>query len=349
MFCFVFLPVRTYLPRKNKNASRAHTAPPYRFVVLKPATPAFPGKLLPIPHVRQDHRCVTPPRPPSTALEAHALYVCWESRLPSLRRPHALRLLEAVIANETFASPPPTRFSTLVEKHIFSAWPVPVAGAGAGGAGREGRGPVGGERGTEEVTRGGGGSVSSDGSETKPRPLLCSVPEQDLQLEDALGLTAGSNDSEKEAGFTFVARDGGAAGERGRTVPEPSAGGTAAAEGRRSVGGEYDATIFYGGAGEMVGGGQAGGRARRRPPPPDAQRFSRVYLGLYRNLSEARGVPWGFKSRTTKSTDEGEFFVACPFVCVCVYVHATGLSRCERGVCVVWRVSSSGGARVRPP
>lgn len=292
--------------------------------MLKPATPASPGKLLLIPHVRQDHRCVTPPRPPSTALEAHALYVCWESRLPSLRRSHALRLLEAVIANETFASPPPTRFSTLVEKHIFSTWPVPVPvpGAGAGGAGREGGGPVGGEQATEEVIRG-GGSVSSDSSGTKPRPLLSSVPEQDLQLEDALGLTAGSNDSEKEAGFAFVKRGGGAAGERGSPVPEPAAGGTAAAEGRRSAWGEYDATRLYGGAGEMVCGGQEGERARRRVPPPDAQRFSRVYLGLYRNLSEARGVPWGFKSRTTKSTDEGEFFVAYPSVCVfvCMYMR----------------------------
>ncbi|CAM9884029.1 unnamed protein product, partial [Ectocarpus sp. 12 AP-2014] len=88
----------------------------------------------------EDHRCLTPPSPPSTALEARALYVCWESRLPDLRRSHALRLLEAVAAHAAFSSPPNTRFSKAVETHVFLAWsPLATAGAEMGAVEKDGR------------------------------------------------------------------------------------------------------------------------------------------------------------------------------------------------------------------
>ncbi|CAN0468237.1 unnamed protein product, partial [Ectocarpus sp. 8 AP-2014] len=89
----------------------------------------------------EDHRCLTPPSPPSTALEARALYVCWESRLPDLRRSHALRLLEAVAAHAAFSSPPNTRFSKAVETHVFLAWsPLATARADMGAVEKDERG-----------------------------------------------------------------------------------------------------------------------------------------------------------------------------------------------------------------
>ena len=47
------------------------------------------------------------------------------------------------------------------------------------------------------------------------------------------------------------------------------------------------------------------GGGKNRPMDSETDPLLPVYLGLYRNLSEAKGVPSGFKSRTTKSMDEG--------------------------------------------
>ena len=54
--------------------------------------------------------------------------------------------------------------------------------------------------------------------------------------------------------------------------------------------------------GKHVTAGAGGGLAL----PPEMESFSRAYLGLYQNLAEAKGVPFGSISRTAKSTDEGE-------------------------------------------
>ena len=48
------------------------------------------------------------------------------------------------------------------------------------------------------------------------------------------------------------------------------------------------------------------GGGKSRSVFPETDPFLPVYLGLYRNLAEAKGVPSGFKSRTTKSMDEGK-------------------------------------------
>lgn len=107
----------------------------------------YPRYSLPGAGNTQNHRCLSPPSPPSNAAEAHALYKCWESRLPNLRRPRALRLLQAVVANDAFASPPPTRFSKAIETHLFSAWET---NDGVGGESRQ-TDEKGAELGDEEV------------------------------------------------------------------------------------------------------------------------------------------------------------------------------------------------------
>lgn len=293
--------------------------------------------------IAQDHRCSTPPRPPSTALEAYALYVCWESRLPKLRRTNTLRLLEGVIAHKTFTSPPATRFSKVIENHLFLAWSlVPVAAETARKRETQERGVGSGDSGS--------GKGVDDGDRWRPRPL-CASPERDAALENALGLSilsssgAVSNEARSSAdGDTQqVFPDSGQehGGDRnchrsgdGSTTTEPTVvdceAGTRdtsnpldtsnalhrdslAVENKRDEEDTEDTSQETGpneareGESEVeVGGDGSGGTSHGFSL--EMEPFSRVYSGLYRNLAEAKGVPSGYKSRTTKSIYEGMYY-----------------------------------------
>ncbi|CAB1111580.1 unnamed protein product [Ectocarpus sp. CCAP 1310/34] len=238
----------------------------------------------------EDHRCLTPPSPPSTALEARALYVCWESRLPDLRRSHALRLLEAVAAHAAFSSPPDTRFSKAVETHVFLAWsPLATAGADMGAVEKDGR----------DVQ--GSSSRSSSGPGSR-----------------VLSFLRGTGSALPGAVFDnmpFVS-DGGNGGSA------PAATGTTIPAAAASKDGTQDVNSDRGGASVVSAGTEREKRdtheERRRPGTgrgnpqsaerwgggpvdPEMEAFRRVYLGFYKNLVEAKGVPSGFRSCATKS------------------------------------------------
>lgn len=284
----------------------------------------------------QDHRCLTSPRPPATALEAHALYAGWESRLPDLRRSNAVRLLESVIAHETFAFPPPTRFSAVIETHLFLAWPVNLGTTSSGQAqgrdkgflseGDHGSGIRGGG------VDGGGGREGTSLLLTPPESFVVRPPEATrLLLEDALGLSGASlargSDSSDAAGVASrngsSGRTGSDSGQYGFPLEESvtDATGVGAAEGDLATCKKKSETLTAGGnvleekdlhdkqavgrGGFRRGKRRSGGGGGQYVLPPEMQSFSRVYLGLYHNLAEAKGVPSGFKSRTTKSIDEG--------------------------------------------
>ncbi|CAM9213321.1 unnamed protein product, partial [Ectocarpus sp. 13 AM-2016] len=238
----------------------------------------------------EDHRCLTPPSPPSTALEARALYVCWESRLPDLRRSHALRLLEAVAAHAAFSSPPNTRFSKAVETHVFLAWsPLATAEADMGAVQKNGR----------DVQ--GSSSRSSSGQLSRVLSFLRGT---------GLALPGGVFDNMP------VASDGGNGG------PAPAATGTTISVAAASKDGTRDVNSDRGGASAVPAGTEREKRdtheERRRPGTgrgnpqsaerwgggpvdPEMEAFRRVYLGFYKNLVEAKGVPSGFRSCATKS------------------------------------------------
>lgn len=267
----------------------------------------------------QDHRCLTPPRPPSTALEAYALYICWESRLPTLRRSHTLRLLEAVIGHKTFASPPRTRFSKVIENQLFSAWPVTSDRASGGAEGNEGR---------RDENVGSGGAMEGSVRE------LSDSEEADLGLEEVLGLLDATGvdgtvvddkpPTARSAGSDRVELtalgSGSAASEEGGAQS-----GVRATDGVSGEGIITTATMSVGLGPERTtreagedGTGKKIRRNRGQVTPhgtgkgeksytlsPEMKQYSRVYLGLYWNLAEAKGVPSGPKLRTPKSADEG--------------------------------------------
>ena len=305
---------------------------------------------------------MTPPRPPSTALEAHALYICWESRLPDLRRSDTLRLLESVISHKTFSSPPPTRFSSTVEKHLFLEWSKKAVAVASTGQGEESEhkntegsvssgGGVGGEDSGGDGGASSGGGGSGCGGRSQPR-ALSPLPDTDLiALEDALGLyegdppstagsqTGGNEEGKEEPAFSCPAPTGGGGGGQGSTIGEAGVGasGTPSLVGcdteiRGAAGVEKHAFSSVGAEntreeGEKEEGGSGRkmeldgsperhaldrlGNGKRRALDPETDPFLPVYLGLYRNLAEAKGVPSGFKSRTTKSMDEGKQSKAC--------------------------------------
>lgn len=78
-------------------------------------------------------------------------------------------------------------------------------------------------------------------------------------------------------------------------------------------------------------------------PDPDEQGFRRVYNEFYKNLVEAKGVPSGFKSCTTKSMDEG--MSGIPLVrqgrrlsrAACASSSASCLSLCWQGRTSLWK------------
>ena len=256
----------------------------------------------------QDHRCLTAPRPPSTAAEAYALYACWESRLPDLRRSHALRLLEAVAAHDAFSSPPRTRFSEAVENHLFVAWPA-AAAAEEGAA----------------TSSGGSSSGSSGGSGAGLQALpFLRGPELSppgvgvVELVGSAGASGGgggggSGNQGSTGGAPNSAAAAVAAG-RGASTGTPS-GAPALASASASASGSASAPVPVPAAavaGRTARGTDQGGRRRAEEEgvsggpvllDPD------VYLGFYKNLVKAKGVPSGFKSSTTKSMDDG----ACLF------------------------------------
>lgn len=302
---------------------------------------------------------MTPPRPPSTALEAHALYVCWESRLPDLRRSDTLRLLESVISHKTFSSPPPTRFSSTIEKHLFLEWSKDAAAAApgtgqgeesehekVGGSASSGGGDSGGDSG------GGGGGSSGGGSGRSQPRALSPPPDTDLiAFEDALGLyeedppsttgsqTGGTEEGKEQPAFSCPAPIGGGGGGQGGMIGEPGVGASRTSsligcdtEVSGAAGVEKDDSSSVGpentreeeekeedGSGrKMAVDGSPEryalarlGNGKRRALDPETDPFLPVYLGLYRNLAEAKGVPSGFKSRTTKSMDEGKQIQGC--------------------------------------
>lgn len=315
----------------------AHACPPlggrhaYRyfhfFHLLTWANPAFSTlfrKLagdIPNEYQRsQDHRCLTPPSAPSTALEAHALYVCWESRLPDLRRPLVLRLLEAVAAHEAFSSPPTTRFSEAVENHLFWTWPqeTPAAAAAAAAATtRDGKTVTGQEAGAMSIGSSIGGSISSSlngGGNASSSHALPFLRETNLAVggaHDLFNVTVASRGgcADEESGVAAASGAVPAAAAPG-TGPSDTRGddasAAAAAPGRRSREVEEEGPPRR--EGEPDGG--RGARGSRggvlADPDPELEALKRVYTGFYKNLVEAKGVPSGFRSCTTKSMDEGE-------------------------------------------
>lgn len=288
---------------------------------------------------------MTPPRPPSTALEAHALYIFWEDRLPDLRRSQALRLLEGVISHETFSSPPPTRFSGVIDKLLFVPW---TAASGSSKTDGVGVGEL-----EEMKGESGDGSGSGEGVREPQAPRGSdSPPDQEVSLEELLGLRLparrGIADADTVEGVSTKGgkkaaevlalsseNDGVESGEQ-----EGDRNNDRSFEGSISISGPgvtHSKALRQGGVysprrdslspvadvGRKIGISVGEKRKKGRPGeddeacreqsaegtallPPEMEPFSRVYLGLYRNLADAKGVPSGSISRTLKSTDEGE-------------------------------------------
>ncbi|CAM9141767.1 unnamed protein product [Scytosiphon promiscuus] len=270
----------------------------------------------------EDHRCFTPPSRPSTALEAHALYVCWESRLPDLRRSYALRLLEAVATQKAFSSPPRTGFSKAVERHLFLAWlpqtaAVPASGIGKAAAGDKNGLGARGE--TDDRSSRGSGIVSGSlalpflrGRDLRPSGASSLV---EMDVEGGEGTRGGSPGGEEGLGSTVAAAAGAAAGATAKvgdagSSAAPGGNGSAAtmgtaasAAGKRSGGGG-ERRAREDGTDARRGEARGADHGRSTYPDGDARGFQRVYRGFYKNLVEAKGVPSGFKSCTTKSMDE---------------------------------------------
>lgn len=284
---------------------------------------------------------MTPPRPPSTALEAHALYIFWEDRLPDLRRSQALRLLEGVISHETFSSPPPTRFSRVIDKLLFAPWTA------ASGSSKEDGVGVG------EVEQVEGGNDDGGGKRVReaqaPRGAA-SPPDQEASLEELLGLRLPGRRGITDAVERVSTKGGKKAAEVLALSSEIDGVESGEQEGYRNddrsfegsisvsrPGGTHSKVLRQGGAysptrdplspvadvGSKIGISMEEKRRKGRPGeedqacreqsaegtgflPPEMEPFSRVYLGLYRNLADAKGVPSGSISRTLKSTDEGK-------------------------------------------
>lgn len=283
---------------------------------------------------------MTPPRPPSTALEAHALYIFWEDRLPDLRRSQALRLLEGVISHETFSSPPPTRFSRVIDKLLFVPWTA------ASGSSKE----DGIEVSELEEVEGGNGDGGGEGArEAQAHRGSASPPEQEVSLEELLGLRLPGRRGIADTVERVLIKGGRKAPEVLALSSEIDGVENGEQEGGinddRSFEGTHSKVLQQGGAysptrhalspvadvGRKIGISVEEKRRKGRPGeedqacreqsaegtgflPPEMEPFSRVYLGLYRNLADAKGVPSGSISRTLKSTDEGkdEIWDSCP-------------------------------------
>lgn len=289
----------------------------------------------------QDHRCFSPPKPPSTVAEAHALYASWEDRLPHMRRPRALRLLEAVIAHEAFASPPSTRFTKVVETYLFSTWrdgaeaassdtanagdlarEEPSGFLGAMEAGNDGdrgdlvegvgcydRGDpwsgfpiVRAEARSSSPPDGAGVGDTRDGG-VRPDGLGSS-----RRLEDSLRALLGAGHRAPPEAPTSGPQHANAA-DRGPV--------SRTSRGISPLDAEARGAAPAGGPPPLPGMDEVGGpstkavidrlKGRSLELPRDKEVLSSVYSGLYRYLAEAKGVPYGFKSRMTRQpADEGK-------------------------------------------
>lgn len=238
---------------------------------------------------------MTPPSPPSTALEARALYVCWESRLPDLRRSHALRLLEAVAAHAAFSSPPKTRFSNAVETHVFSVWqPRATAGEDVGAAEKDG------------LDVRGSSSRSSGGPESRVLSFLSGTDSAlPGEVFDIMPVAGGGGNGGSAPAVTGTTVTAAACDDGARDVNSDRSGASALSAGTERESRDTHEERRRPGTGP--GGPQSAERWGGGPVDPEMEAFRRVYLGFYKNLVEAKGVPSGFRSCATKSIGDGTY------------------------------------------